>query len=95
MKDWWIDIGIWLVGLALSIITIGVRNEMKTNQLTKTVYENDGSIKLVKVSDCIKCQDKLDVKFGKIDNKLDSIIDKLTCIKIKEAIQDEKLNNHP
>jgi hypothetical protein len=85
MKDWWVDIGIWLIGVVVSIITIGIRNEMRTNQLAKSFYQDDGSFRFVKVDDCVACQKILYGKFDKIDNKLDIIVEKLTELRIKEA----------
>lgn len=41
----------WLTTL-VSVLGIGVRNEITTQRLQKTVYNEDGGLRLVRISDC-------------------------------------------
>lgn len=68
----------WLLTL-LSIFGVGIRNEVTTQRLKKSVYSNEGDLRLVKVLDCnecrLQCQAGVKESMARIDLKLDRLID--------------------
>jgi len=45
-----------VVAAFISAIGIGVRNELKTNQLSNSVFDNSGDVRFVKLTDCNQCR---------------------------------------
>jgi len=48
-------LGPWLLGILASVIGVAIRNEWKTRQVEKAVFDGDGDLRLRKTEDCSRC----------------------------------------
>ena len=46
----------WIIGLAITVIGVAIRNEWTTNLLKQAIFRENGDIRLVRQQDCNECR---------------------------------------